>query len=104
MNRYIKEIHINKLFHLQDISIPIADEKSPHLILTGKNGSGKTVLLNAIAEFLDYIKEDKNMYFLQYSEWIASAKREMEKYPENSHEFLHWESTMESHQTQYQLN
>ena len=53
MNRYIKEIHINKLFHLQDISIPIADEKSPHLILTGKNGSGKTVLLNAIAEFLD---------------------------------------------------
>ena len=36
MNRYIKEIHINKLFHLQDISIPIADEKSPHLILTGK--------------------------------------------------------------------
>ncbi len=101
MNRYIKEIHINKLFHLQDISIPIADEKSPHLILTGKNGSGKTVLLNAIAEFLDYIKEDKNMYFLQYSEWIASAKREMEKYPENSHEFLHWKSTMESHQIQY---
>ena len=45
MNYFIKNIHINKLFHLNDIDIPIADEKCPHLIITGKNGSGKTVLL-----------------------------------------------------------
>ena len=48
MNRYISEIKINNLFHLKDFSIQIADENAPHLILTGKNGSGKTVLLNAI--------------------------------------------------------
>ena len=42
MNYFIKNIHINKLFHLNDIDIPIADEKCPHLIITGKNGSGKT--------------------------------------------------------------
>lgn len=51
MNYYIRKIHINELFHLRNIDIPIANEKAPHLIITGKNGSGKTVLLNAIADF-----------------------------------------------------
>ena len=60
MNYFIKNIHINKLFHLKDIDIPIADEKCPHLIITGKNGSGKTVLLNAISDFLNIIKNDKS--------------------------------------------
>ena len=59
MNYFIKNIHINKLFHLNDIDIPIADEKCPHLIITGKNGSGKTVLLNAISDFLN-MSEPKN--------------------------------------------
>lgn len=60
MNYFIKNIHINKLFHLNDIDIPIADEKCPHLIITGKNGSGKTVLLNAISDFLNIIKNDNS--------------------------------------------
>lgn len=66
MNYFIKNIHINKLFHLNDIDIPIADEKCPHLIITGKNGSGKTVLLNAIADFFEIIKNDASLHFLKY--------------------------------------
>lgn len=58
MNYYIKKIHINNLFHLRNIDIPIANKKAPHLIITGKNGSGKTVLLNAIANFLDNISDN----------------------------------------------
>ena len=54
MNYFIKNIHINKLFHLENLDIPIDNEKYPHLIITGKNGSGKTVLLNAIADYLQY--------------------------------------------------
>lgn len=61
MNYYIKKIHINELFHLRNIDIPIANEKAPHLIITGKNGSGKTVLLNAIADFLDNIKDNTTL-------------------------------------------
>lgn len=64
MNRYIKRIKINDLFHLHNIEIPIADDAVPHLILTGKNGSGKTVLLNAVVDFLNKIKSDTNYYFL----------------------------------------
>lgn len=87
MNRYISEIRINHLFHLQNISIKIADEESPHLILTGKNGSGKTVLLNAIAEFLDCIKDDTDLSFLRYSDWINTKKKEIELLQSASDEY-----------------
>lgn len=70
MNYYIKNIHVNRLFHLHDFDIPIADEKTPHLMLTGKNGSGKTVLLNAIASYLDAIKNDKILDFTKYRDYL----------------------------------
>jgi AAA15 family ATPase/GTPase len=70
MNYFIKNIHINKLFHLENIDIPIANGKYPHLIITGKNGSGKTVLLNAIAEFLSNIKDDRGLSFLSWEKQL----------------------------------
>ena len=30
MNYFIKNIHVNKLFHLNNFDIPIDDEKYPH--------------------------------------------------------------------------
>ena len=62
MNYFIKNIHVNELFHLKDFDIPIADEQTPHLMITGKNGSGKTVLLNAIANYLENIKQNPSMF------------------------------------------
>ena len=55
MNRYIKNIHINQVRHLKDINIPLEKDAYPHLMITGKNGSGKTSLLNAIADHLEKI-------------------------------------------------
>jgi ABC-type cobalamin/Fe3+-siderophores transport system ATPase subunit len=51
MNYFVKNIKVNKLLHLQGFSINIP-EKSPHLIITGKNGTGKTILLKAIVRHL----------------------------------------------------
>ena len=56
MNHFVTGIHITNLYHLEGIDISIADEKYPHLIITGKNGSGKTVLLNTIADALQIAK------------------------------------------------
>ena len=39
---FLTGIEIKKVRHLQNISIPLSAEKRKHLILTGKNGSGKT--------------------------------------------------------------
>lgn len=72
MERYINKIRINELFHLKDIDIEISDKNAPHLILTGKNGSGKTVLLNAIANYLDIIAKDARLTFLEYEKNLAS--------------------------------
>lgn len=48
MNRYITKICVNRLFHLGGFEIPVADDAFPHLIITGRSGSGKTVLLNPL--------------------------------------------------------
>jgi len=45
---FITKIHINKVRHLADVDIVLSDTERKHLILTGKNGSGKTSLLEAI--------------------------------------------------------
>ena len=77
MNYFIKNIHINKLFHLENFDIPIAEAKYPHLIITGKNGSGKTVLLNAIADFFNIVKNKKNLSFLSYSEKLKELNKNL---------------------------
>lgn len=45
---FITEIKIEKVRHLHDITIPLSQNKCKHLILTGKNGSGKTSVLEAV--------------------------------------------------------
>ena len=61
MKTYIEEINITKLRHLENIDININNEYSKnHLILTGKNGSGKTTVLNSIKKYLKSIED--NMY------------------------------------------
>lgn len=52
---FISEIHINKIRHLHDIEIPLSTSERKHLIFTGKNGSGKTSVLNELAEKLDSV-------------------------------------------------
>lgn len=52
---FLTDIHINALRHLKDLDITLSRDKRQHLILTGKNGSGKTSLLEAIRKRLDDI-------------------------------------------------
>ena len=52
MEHFIKEIHIHSVRHLKDIHIGLDSDHRQHLILTGRNGSGKTSVLNEIANNL----------------------------------------------------
>lgn len=54
-NIFISKIIIDKVRHLKNLEIELSTEEKKHLILTGKNGSGKTSLLNSIATFLNSI-------------------------------------------------
>lgn len=79
MNRYIKGITVNKIFHLNNLQILIEEDKSPHLIITGKNGSGKTSILNAIVEHLDKIKEDVRKGFVSFKYQLEQFKKWQEE-------------------------
>ena len=50
MEHFITKIHIDKLRHLKDMNIELSSEERRHLLLTGKNGSGKTSLLGAVGK------------------------------------------------------
>ena len=52
---YIKKIHIGQVRHLKDVDIPICEDECRHLILTGRNGSGKTSLLEAMKEYFELL-------------------------------------------------
>ena len=49
---FITQIKIGKVRHLTDITIDLNAKKRQHLILTGKNGSGKTSVLSGIRDIL----------------------------------------------------
>ena len=60
MQIYITKLDINKVRHLEDISIPLAEDRMKHLILTGKNGSGKTGLVEAMTDYINNVFKNLN--------------------------------------------
>ncbi len=52
---FLTNIKIEKIRHLENINISISNKKRKHLILTGKNGSGKTSVL-------DYLRFQLQLY------------------------------------------
>ena len=74
MSVFLTKIHVNKVFHLENFDIELDPNEKKHLILTGKNGSGKTSLLNGLADFLQVVKNDKTLSFLRFSRDINKRK------------------------------
>ena len=100
MSRYIKNIHINKVRHLSNINIPLEKENYPHLMITGKNGSGKTSLLNAIANHIERIANDKHKDFEAYERQIEYFEKQLKDNPQNA---LSLEQSLVWTKNQYEL-
>lgn len=73
---FIKEVRVNKVRHLQKMIIGISDSERKHLMITGKNGSGKTSLLNAVRSNLIAIQ---NNQLLQIPSWEGNIIRYKEQ-------------------------
>ncbi|MEO9512730.1 MAG: AAA family ATPase [Flavobacteriaceae bacterium] len=71
MENYITEIKINSSRNISDFNIPLSKEKRQHLIITGKNGSGKTSLLLEINKYLTQID---NGNFQSYDAQVQNLK------------------------------
>lgn len=61
MENFITEIKINSSRNIKNFVIPLSSDKRQHLILTGKNGSGKTSLLLEINKYLNNISNIHNV-------------------------------------------
>ena len=92
---FIKKISIKKLRHLRDIEINISETERKHLILTGKNGSGKTSLLLAIKDYVSKI-ESNNYNIINilknqienYKNQIQSYNQILKRHSENQEQFV----------------
>lgn len=69
---FMTELTIEKVRHLRDIRIPLSEHRIKHLILTGKNGSGKTSVAEALSGHLNNVFTDQ--YFEDKERWLESAK------------------------------
>ena len=76
---FISEINIEKLYHLSNITIELDTTKRQHLLLTGKNGSGKTSLLLRLVRYLKVLKDGHLIRLTRtWPELEEDAKRKME--------------------------
>lgn len=57
---FITDIRIDHVRHLRNIDIPLSKTSRKHLILTGKNGSGKTSVLDEAAKLAGYLPNINN--------------------------------------------
>lgn len=88
IEHYITEIKIEELRHLSNLTIELKKNKRTHLLLTGKNGSGKTTVLQAVKKYLNAIADNQfsalNSSMLSnlmhYKERMQSAANEDERY------------------------
>lgn len=79
---FIKSIHISKVRHLQNVEIPISETERKHLILTGKNGSGKTSVLLEIKKLIELISDKSISRFNEFKSAIISTKNQIRKIEE----------------------
>lgn len=94
---FISSIHIHDLYHLEDLKIEFDPAKTPHLLLTGRNGSGKTVLLRALRDFLHNCSQSaigsKAEYERRIQVWeskVIKASNPKEQHEANK-ERLYWQ-------------
>ena len=78
MEHYVTKIQIREVRHLSDIEIELKQEKRTHLLLTGKNGSGKTSLLRVIKKHLTALQEREFINLVKLSSWkeIVQGRQE----------------------------
>lgn len=72
---FLTEIVIKKVRHLENITIPLDSQHRKHLILTGKNGSGKTSVLDSLARNFQWLVKSFSPETHEIRLWEERLKR-----------------------------
>ncbi len=76
---FMTALHIRHVRHLKDIRIPLSTQERKSLILTGKNGSGKTSVLETLEKFLEYVVSQNFQSRDTIQEFITMFTRHADK-------------------------
>ena len=105
---FFTDIKIEKVRHLENISIPLDIEKRKHLILTGKNGSGKTSVLEAMVRYIQNflrrsvpLEEVKRLYSyclgqIEKMNSLEDSEQNRQQIYENKRNLNIWENELKS--------
>lgn len=77
MEHFITKIKIEKVRHLENIEICLSESERRHLLITGKNGSGKTSLLESVLKCLRGALYDPEQYkrkIYNSESWLEADK------------------------------
>ena len=70
-DHFITKLEIQQVRHLENLEIPLFKDKRFHLILTGRNGAGKTSVLEELRSYFRLI-DGENFYFSEEG-WRAQV-------------------------------
>ena len=100
---YITKIKINKVRHLQNLEISLPSNEKKHLIITGKNGSGKTSLLDAISVFLNSVTtSDEPMRAMEYKKMAENNLESALKSGVEEHKIREMRSNLEYYKKSFE--
>lgn len=74
---YITKIFVDHSRNIESLEIPLSDKSRQHLIITGKNGSGKTSLLLEINKYLSKIENGEFQQFDQNKSYLENMKEQI---------------------------
>jgi predicted ATP-binding protein involved in virulence len=69
---FITDLHIEKVRHIENFDIPLSKSEMKHLIITGKNGSGKTSVLNEIRSSFNYLLAGEYIQIDKFNDQLKS--------------------------------
>lgn len=74
---FITSIFVENSRNIKDLEIPLSNDIRQHLILTGKNGSGKTSLLLEINKFLTQIDNGNFQHYKSQKDYLLSVENQL---------------------------
>ncbi len=81
---FITDIHIKKIVDVENFTIPLNKEKRQHLIITGKNGSGKTTFLRELNKFLTEVFRGEYVRLETHKNSLSALSQTLANHPKGT--------------------
>jgi predicted ATP-binding protein involved in virulence len=101
MENFITEITVNKSRNIENLTIPLSSDKRQHLILTGKNGSGKTSLLLELNKFLSKVDKGETKDYQKNYKRLIAIKEQLQNSNLNEQQTAQLKNQLEIYQNWY---